>query len=96
MTTTLHDKIAKLPSNLLPRVEQFIDSLPDADDEWELQPVYDENGKMVDMNEDDDWEKPLYDESGKKVHPKAGCLKGLFMMHDNFFEPDEDDWDQYV
>ncbi|MDB5282090.1 MAG: hypothetical protein JWO06_1165 [Bacteroidota bacterium] len=26
----------------------------------------------------------------KKIHPKAGCMKGTFIMKDNFDEPLED------
>ena len=96
--TTLYDKIANLPPELLPKVEHFVDSLPEMDGEWELPPVYDANGKRVDLYDDDgDWEQPLYDVNGKKIHPQPGCLKGLIVMHDDFFDTDEDDdWDQYV
>ena len=47
------------------------------------------------VDNDPDWELPLYDKDGKKVHPQPGCLKGLIIMNDNFFEPD-DDWDEYL
>jgi len=74
--TALYEKIANLPPSLLPKVEDFIDTLSTVDD-------------------DPDWELPLYDKDGKKVHPKAGCMKGVIIMNDNFFEPD-DDWDEYL
>ena len=78
--TTLYEKIARLPPSLLPKVERFVDWLPTADDDWEAE--YD----------DPDWGPPSLDENGKPVHPKAGCMKGIIVMHDNFFEPD-DDWE---
>ena len=82
--TALYEKIARLPPSLLPKVERFVDSLPQANENWD------------DSNDaDPDWSKPLYDENGKKVHPKAGCLKGLITMKDNFFEPD-DVWEEYM
>jgi len=79
--TALYEKIAKLPPSLLPKVERFVDSLPKVNENWD------------DSNDaDPDWSKPLYDENGKKVHPQPGCMKGTFVIHDNFFEPD-DVWD---
>ena len=81
---TLEEKIAALPPSLLPKLERFVDSLPTA------------NEKRDDLGDlGFDWSKPLYDENGKKVHPQPGCMKGTFVMHDNFFEPDED-WEEYV
>ena len=88
--TTLYEKIAMLPPSLLPKVEHFVDSLTIAEDDW------DDWDSLDDLDDDDvDWEGPVYDENGKLVHPKAGCLKGLIVMHDNFFEPD-DDWEEYM
>jgi len=34
------------------------------------------------------WGPPPVDENGKRIHQKAGCMKGIIVMHDNFFEPD--------
>ncbi|MCL2304760.1 MAG: DUF2281 domain-containing protein [Planctomycetaceae bacterium] len=82
--SALYEKIAKLPPSLLPKVERFVDSLPKANENWD------------DSNDaDPDWSKPLYDENGKKVHPQPGCMKGMIIMKDNFFEPD-DDWEEYI
>jgi hypothetical protein len=80
--TTLYEKITKLPSSLLPKVERFVDLLPLMEDKYNVVG-------------DSDWSLPLFDENGKKVHPKAGCLKGIIVMNDNFFEPD-DDWEEYL
>jgi hypothetical protein len=80
----LHEKIASLPPSLLPMVEQFIDTLPATAVEG-----YDWR------NYDPHWGPPPVDENGKRIHPKAGCMKGTFVMHDNFFEPDED-WEEYM
>ena len=104
--TTLYEKIAKLPPSLLPKVERFVDRLPTTDGEQKDEctefccregawPLFDKNGNRVHFGPDHDWRAPLYDENGKKIHPKAGCLKGTFVMHDNFFEPD-DDWEEYM
>ena len=83
MTTQLLEKIAKLPPALLPAVERFVDSLPTPD------------GKREDKYSMPNWDLPRYDKDGKKIHPKAGCMKGIIVMHDNYFEPD-DDWEDYV
>jgi hypothetical protein len=83
--TTLYDKIAQLPPSLLPRVEHFVDSLPTTGDAWDEE----------DYGEYLEWEAPLYDENGEKIHPQPGCLKDVIVMHDNFFEPD-DDWEEYL
>jgi hypothetical protein len=83
MTTLLYEKIAKLPPSLLPRLERMIDSLPTTDNE------------LDGVDDEAYWHLPLYDKDGKKVHPKAGCLKGLIVMKDNYFEPDED-WEEYM
>jgi len=45
--------------------------------------------------DDPDWGPPPVDENGKPIHPKAGCMKGIIEMHDNFFEPD-DIWEEYI
>ena len=85
--TTLYEKIAQLPPSLLPKVERFVDRLPTMDDDdW----IWD--GEEYD---DPDWGPPPLDENGKPVHPQPGCMKGIIVMHDNFFEPD-DDWEEYM
>jgi len=105
--TTLYEKIANLPPSLLPKVERFVDSLPMAEGESEDEckdttypdwgrPLFYANGKRTStLDPNHDWKAPLYDENGKKIHPKAGCMKGTFVMHNNFFEPD-DDWEEYM
>ena len=83
--STLYEKIAML--SLLPKVERSVDSLPTKEDDWD---------SLDDLDDDNiDWEGPVFDENGKPVHPQPGCLKGLIVMHDNFFEPD-DDWEEYM
>jgi hypothetical protein len=84
MMTTLYEKIAKLPPSLLPRVERFVDSLPANDGEWD----------ELDYS-DPDWGPPPVGEEGKPKHPQPGCMKGIIVMHDNFFEPD-DVWEEYM
>jgi hypothetical protein len=85
--TVLYEKIASLPPSLLPVVEQFVDSLPTENERgvssWEGN------------HDDPDWGPPPVDENGKRIHPKAGCMKGIIVMHDNFFEPD-DVWEEYM
>ena len=82
--TALYDKIASLPPSLLPKVEHFIDSLQTSVDTWD------------DLDYDDpDWGPPPVDENGKPIHPQPGCMKGMIIMHDNFFEPD-DVWEDYT
>jgi len=102
--TTLYEKIARLPPSLLPKVERFVDSLPATEDgecgdcivpDWD-RPLFYKNGQRTSvLDPDHDWRAPLYDEKGKKIHPQPGCMKGTFVMHDNFFEPD-DDWEEYM
>ena len=75
---TLYEKIATLPPALLPKLERYIDSLPTTDGGWDT----------TDYT-DPDWGPPPVDENGKPIHPKAGCMKGIIVMHDNFFEPDD-------
>jgi len=87
--TTLYEKLINLPPSLLPRVEHFVDSLPLSADHWD---DFDWNG--IDGG-DPDWGPPPLDESGTPVHPKAGCMKGIIVMNDNFFEPD-DGWEDYT
>ena len=71
---TLYEKIATLPPALLPKLERFIDSFPRVDNSWDA--VY---------YTDPDWGPPPVDENGKPIHPKAGCMKGIIVMHDNYF-----------
>ena len=85
--TVLHEKIANLPPSLLPKVEHFIDSLPTTVDDWD--------SDDLDCYDDPDWGPPPLDENGKPVHPQPGCMKDVIIMHDNFFEPD-DDWEDYL
>jgi hypothetical protein len=82
--TALHEKIANLSPSLLPQMEHFIDSLQTPVDDWD-----------DDSDDDPDWGPPPVDKNGKPIHPKAGCMKGIMIMHDNFFEPD-DDWEDYM
>jgi len=105
--TVLYEKIASLPPSLLPKVECFVDSLStmgdgadnvsnDSDDHDGEKPFYYANGQKTYISDPDhNWSVALYDENGKKVHPQPGCMKGTFVMHDNFFEPD-DDWEEYM
>ena len=82
--TMLHEKIAKLPPSLLPKVERFVDSLPTAE-------VNGDDLGWDDWNYvDPDWGPPPVDENGKLIHPQPGCMKGVIEMNDNFFEPDDD------
>ena len=80
--TALYEKIAKLPPSLLPELERFVDMLPRGNN-WD--------NKLDNL----EWQVPFVDENGKKGHPQPGCLKGTFVMHDNFFEPD-DVWEEYM
>ena len=82
--TLLYEKIATLPPSLIPVVERFVDSLPTAKTGW--------NGMAY---EAPNWGPPSVDENGKRIHPQPGCMKGVFVMHDNFFEPD-DVWEEYM
>ena len=82
--TALYEKIANLPPSLLPKVERFVDSLPITDNGWDEYEYY-----------EPDWGPPPVDENGERIHPQAGCMKGVVTMHDNFFEPD-DDWEDYL
>jgi len=75
-----------LPPSLLPKVERFIDSLPKTQGGW---------GEGYDPNKDPILKPRPASEDGKRKHPKAGCMKGVIIMHDNFFEPDED-WEEYM
>jgi len=88
--TALYEKIATLPPTALPKVECLVDALATTDDclddEWDDE---------YDINADPDWGPPPLDENGKPVHPQPGCMKGVFVMHDNFFEPD-DVWEEYM
>jgi len=83
----LYEKIASLPPSLLPMVEQFIDTLP-LEKKQDL-------AAWEGSYEDPDWGPPPVDKNGKRIHPQPGCMKGTFIMHDNFFEPD-DDWKEYM
>ena len=83
--TELYDKIAKLPPSMLPKVERFVDSLPTSG----------KKGWDGTMYEDPNWGPLPVDENGKRIHPQPGCMKGTFVMHDNFFEPD-DVWEEYM
>ena len=82
----LYEKIAALPPSQLPKLERFVDLLPATTDDW--------NDHWNDEDNDSDWEPPPLDENGKPVHPKAGCMKGVIVMRDNFFDPD-DVWKEY-
>ena len=86
---TLYEKIANLPPSLLPKVEHYIDALPTTAGGWDSMGIDNFDGG------DPDWGQPPVDENGKPIHPKAGCMKGMIVMHENFFEPD-DDWDDYT
>ena len=85
--TVLYEKIASLPPSLLPMVEHFVDTIQTKKERqmasWETN------------YEDPDWGPLPVDENGKRIHPQPGCMKGTFVMHDNFFEPD-DDWEEYM
>ena len=89
MTTLLYEKIAKLPPALLPRLERIVDSLPTMDDGGDDLDFWD------DLYDEPDWGPPPLDENGKPVHPKAGCMKDVIVMKDNYFEPD-DIWEDYM
>ena len=80
----LYEKIATLPPSQLPKLERFVDLLPVAVDGWD-----------DDWDDDPDWGPLPVDENGKPIHPKAGCMKGVIVMRDNFFEPD-DVWEEYM
>ena len=83
--TLLYEKIASLPPAQLPKLKRFVDSLPVTVDDW----------NDDDWDDDPDWGPPPVDENGKPIHPKAGCMKGVIVMRDNFFEPD-DVWEEYM
>jgi hypothetical protein len=82
--STLYEKIAALPRPLLMKVEQFVDSLPASKSGWD----------DIDYA-DPDWKPPPTRETGRPKRRKAGFMKGTFIMHDNFFEPD-DVWEEYT
>jgi hypothetical protein len=52
-------------------------------------------GEDYDPNKDPILKPRPVPPDSKKGHPQPGCMKGIIIMHDNFFEPDED-WEDYM
>ena len=87
--STIHEKIASLPPPLLRKVERFVDSLPIPQNRTSK-----DIGECLDDTDHDGKLSPSH-KAGKPESRKAGCMKGTFVMHDNFFEPD-DVWKDYM